>query len=62
MAAQQIMTDGTDVAVGSGVESISLVQMGGINLKPFHRGTSARGQARAVDEHDRDRRDRGRAL
>jgi acetyl-CoA C-acetyltransferase len=35
MAAQQIMTDGTDVAVGSGVESISLVQMGGINLKHF---------------------------
>jgi acetyl-CoA C-acetyltransferase len=35
MAAQQIMTDGTDIAVGSGVESISLVQMGGINLKNF---------------------------
>ena len=35
MAAQQIMTDGTDVAVGAGVESISLVQMGGINLKHF---------------------------
>ncbi len=35
MAAQQIMTDGTDVAVGAGVESISLVQMGGINLKNF---------------------------
>jgi len=35
MAAQQIMTDGTDVAVGGGVESISLVQMGGINLKHF---------------------------
>ncbi len=35
MAAQQIMTDGTDVAVGSGVESISLVQMGGINLSHF---------------------------
>lgn len=34
-AAQQIMTDGTDVAVGAGVESISLVQMGGINLKNF---------------------------
>jgi acetyl-CoA C-acetyltransferase len=34
-AAQQIMTDGTDIAVGSGVESISLVQMGGINLKHF---------------------------
>jgi acetyl-CoA C-acetyltransferase len=33
MAAQQIMTDGTDIAVGGGVESISLVQMGGINLK-----------------------------
>ena len=35
MAAQQIMTDGTDIAVGGGVESISLVQMGGINLKHF---------------------------
>lgn len=34
-AAQQIMTDGTDVAVGAGVESISLVQMGGVNLKNF---------------------------
>src|SRR5271156_5451382 len=35
MAAQQIMTDGTDIAVGAGVESISLVQMGGVNLKNF---------------------------
>jgi len=35
MAAQQIMTDGTEIAVGSGVESISLVQMGGINLSHF---------------------------
>ena len=35
MAAQQIMTDGTDIALGGGVESISLVQMGGINLKHF---------------------------
>ena len=35
MAAQQIMTDATDVAVGAGVESISLVQMGGINLSHF---------------------------
>jgi acetyl-CoA C-acetyltransferase len=35
MAAQQIMTDGTEVAVGGGVESISLVQMGGINLSQF---------------------------
>ena len=34
-AAQQIMTDGTDFAVGAGVESISLVQMGGINLSHF---------------------------
>src|ERR1700760_549849 len=34
-AAQQIMTETTDVAVGSGVESISLVQMGGINLNHF---------------------------
>ncbi len=31
MAAQQIMTQGTPVAVGAGVESISLVQMGGLN-------------------------------
>jgi acetyl-CoA C-acetyltransferase len=35
MAAQQIVTGGTDIAVGAGVESISLVQMGGINLKNF---------------------------
>jgi len=35
MAAQQIMTDGSDIAVGAGVESISLVQMGGLNLKHF---------------------------
>ena len=35
MAAQQIMTDGIDIAVGAGVESISLVQMGGINLNHF---------------------------
>ncbi len=35
MAAQQIMTDGTDIVVAGGVESISLVQMGGINLKHF---------------------------
>ena len=35
MAAQQIMTDGTSIAVGAGVESISLVQMGGINLSHF---------------------------
>jgi acetyl-CoA C-acetyltransferase len=34
-AAQQIMTEATDVAVGSGVESISLVQMGGINLNHY---------------------------
>jgi acetyl-CoA C-acetyltransferase len=33
MAAQQIMTEQTDVAIGSGVESISLVQMGGMNTK-----------------------------
>jgi len=33
MAAQQVMTDGTSIAVGSGVESISLVQMGGMNTK-----------------------------
>ncbi len=35
MAAQQVMTEGTDIAVGAGVESISLVQMGGVNLKHF---------------------------
>src|ERR1700761_5168562 len=34
-AAQQIMTDGTDIAVGAGVESISLVQMGGVNLNHY---------------------------
>jgi acetyl-CoA C-acetyltransferase len=34
-AAQQIMTDGTEIAVGAGVESISLVQMGGVNLNHF---------------------------
>ena len=62
MAAQQIMSDGTDVAVGAGVESISLVQMGGINLKHFTEEHLLAGQARAVDDHDRDRRDRGRAL
>jgi acetyl-CoA C-acetyltransferase len=33
MAAQQVMTQGTPVAIGSGVESISLVQMGGMNTK-----------------------------
>jgi acetyl-CoA C-acetyltransferase len=33
MAAQQVMTEGTPVAVGGGVESISLVQMGGMNTK-----------------------------
>ena len=33
MAAQQIMTEQTPVAIGSGVESISLVQMGGMNMK-----------------------------
>lgn len=31
MAAQQIITEGTPVAIGAGVESISLVQMGGMN-------------------------------
>ena len=35
MAAQQIMTEETPVAIGSGVESISLVQMGGMNLNHF---------------------------
>jgi len=32
-AAQQIITEGTPVAIGGGVESISLVQMGGMNTK-----------------------------
>ena len=35
MAAQQIMTEQTPIAIGSGVESISLVQMGGMNLNHF---------------------------
>jgi acetyl-CoA C-acetyltransferase len=35
MAAHQIMIEDTPVAVGSGVESISLVQMGGMNLSHF---------------------------
>jgi acetyl-CoA C-acetyltransferase len=34
-AAQQVMTGGADILVGAGVESISLVQMGGINLRLF---------------------------
>jgi acetyl-CoA C-acetyltransferase len=34
-AAQQVMTQGTPIAIGAGVESISLVQLGGINLKHF---------------------------
>jgi acetyl-CoA C-acetyltransferase len=34
-AAQQIMTGDAEVMVGAGVESISLVQMGGVNLKNF---------------------------
>jgi acetyl-CoA C-acetyltransferase len=33
MAAQQVIVGGTPVAIGSGVESISLVQMGGMNTK-----------------------------
>jgi acetyl-CoA C-acetyltransferase len=35
MASQQIMTEQTLVAVAGGVESISLVQMGGMNLNHF---------------------------
>jgi acetyl-CoA C-acetyltransferase len=35
IAAQQIMTAGTDIAVGGGLESISLVQMGGMNLSHY---------------------------
>jgi acetyl-CoA C-acetyltransferase len=34
-AAQQIMTEATDIMVGAGVESISLVQLGGINLNHY---------------------------
>ena len=34
-AAQQVMTEGMPVAIGGGVESISLVQLGGMNLKNF---------------------------
>ena len=34
-AAQQVITEATEVAIGAGVESISLVQMGGINLNHF---------------------------
>ena len=34
-SAQQVMTGAGDVAIGAGVESISLVQMGGINLNHF---------------------------
>jgi acetyl-CoA C-acetyltransferase len=33
MAAQQVMTEGTPVTVAGGVESISMVQMGGMNTK-----------------------------
>jgi acetyl-CoA C-acetyltransferase len=33
LAAQQVMTEKTPVAIGSGVESISLVQMGGMNTR-----------------------------
>jgi acetyl-CoA C-acetyltransferase len=33
MAAQQVMTQGTPIAIGGGVESISLVQMGGMNTR-----------------------------
>jgi acetyl-CoA C-acetyltransferase len=32
-AAQQVMTQGTPVAIGGGLESISLVQMGGLNTR-----------------------------
>jgi acetyl-CoA C-acetyltransferase len=35
VAAHQVMSESTDIAVGGGVESISLVQMGGINLKHY---------------------------
>ena len=33
MAAHQVMNEDTPVAIGAGVESISLVQMGGMNMK-----------------------------
>src|SRR5438477_2998836 len=32
-AAQQVMTQGTPIAIGGGLESISLVQMGGLNTR-----------------------------
>src|ERR1700743_1226695 len=35
IAAHQVMNEGTHIAVGAGVESISLVQMGGVNLKHY---------------------------
>jgi acetyl-CoA C-acetyltransferase len=35
VAAHQVMSESTDIAIGAGVESISLVQMGGINLKHY---------------------------
>ncbi|HJW42042.1 MAG TPA: acetyl-CoA C-acyltransferase [Rhizomicrobium sp.] len=35
MAAHQVMTEETPIVIGSGVESISLVQMGGMNLSHF---------------------------
>jgi acetyl-CoA C-acetyltransferase len=34
-AAQQVISEGMPVAIGGGVESISLVQLGGMNLKNF---------------------------
>jgi len=34
-AAQQVISEGVPVAIGGGVESISLVQLGGMNLKNF---------------------------
>ena len=46
MAAQQIMSDGTDIRGWARAwESISLVQMGGIN-QPLHRRTSAKSSPR----------------
>ncbi len=33
MAAHQVINEGTPIAIGAGVESISLVQMGGMNMK-----------------------------
>ena len=62
MAAQQMMTEGTPVAIGAGVEFISLVQMGGMNTKNITEEHLMADQAGALDVDDRDGRDRRRTL